>query len=92
MECFKEIDGYRISSYFVKPRYDKIRALPVWDYNLGLGNANYLGGENPTGWYYPQVVDQIITGIKDYLKVVSLDWLIGTGSGSSAEAHSVMKT
>jgi len=55
VECFKEIDGYRISSYFVKPRYDKIRALPVWDYNLGLGNANYLGGENPTGWYYPQV-------------------------------------
>ncbi len=55
VECFKEIDGYRISSYFVKPRYDKMRSLPVWDYNLGLGNANYLGGENPRGWYYPQV-------------------------------------
>ena len=55
VESFKEIDGYRISAYFVKPRYGKIRALPVWDYNLGLGNANYLGGENPRGWYYPQV-------------------------------------
>ena len=55
VETFKDIDGYRISSYFTKPRNGKIHALPVWDYNLGLGNANYLQGENPRGWYYPQV-------------------------------------
>ncbi|MDB4572947.1 CotH kinase family protein, partial [Akkermansiaceae bacterium] len=54
-EAFKDIDGYRISTYFSKSRDGKIRALPVWDFNLGLGNANYLQGENPIGWYYPQV-------------------------------------
>lgn len=54
VETFKNIDGYRISTYFSKPRNGKIFALPVWDYNLGLGNANYLQGENPQGWYYPQ--------------------------------------
>ncbi len=55
VECFKEIDGYRISQYFSKDRNEKIRALPIWDYNLALGNANYLEGQNPTGWYYPQL-------------------------------------
>lgn len=54
-EVFKDIDGYRISSFFSKTRQGKIKALPVWDFNLALGNANYLQGENPTGWYYPQV-------------------------------------
>lgn len=53
VESFKEIDGYRISQYFSKDRGEKIRALPIWDYNLSLGNANYLEGQNPTGWYYP---------------------------------------
>ena len=55
VELFKEIDGYRISGYFVKDRGEKIRATPVWDYNLALGNANYLNGQNPRGWYYPQI-------------------------------------
>ncbi len=54
-ETFKDIDGYRISTYYSKSRGGKIRALPVWDFNLGLGNANYLEGENPTGWYYPLI-------------------------------------
>jgi hypothetical protein len=52
VELFKNIDGYRISQYFHKDRGGKIRALPVWDYNLALGNANYLQGEFPSGWYY----------------------------------------
>jgi hypothetical protein len=55
VEMFKEIDGYRISSYYSKTRAGKIRALPVWDYNLALGNANYLNGQNPVGWYYTQI-------------------------------------
>ena len=52
VEVFREIDGFRISSYFCKDRGRKIRALPVWDYNLSLGNANYDGGQMPTGWYH----------------------------------------
>lgn len=54
-ETFKDIDGYRISTYYSKSRGGRIRALPVWDFNLSLGNADYLQGENPTGWYYPLV-------------------------------------
>jgi hypothetical protein len=53
VELLKDIDGYRISQYFHKDRGGKIRALPVWDYNLALGNANYLEGQVPSGWYYP---------------------------------------
>ena len=55
VETFKEIDGYRISAYYYKPRGGKVFALPVWDYNLGLGNADYLSGWRPQGWYYPQI-------------------------------------
>ncbi len=58
VEVFKQIDGYRLSTYYTKDRGQKIRALPIWDYNLSGGNANYGGplnntlGENPVGWYY----------------------------------------
>ncbi|MCH2065499.1 MAG: CotH kinase family protein [Roseibacillus sp.] len=55
VEVYKNIDGYRLSSYFYKDRGRKIVASPVWDYNLSLGNADYLGGEYPNGWYYTQL-------------------------------------
>ncbi len=55
VEIFKNIDGYRISTYFYKSREGKITALPAWDYNLAAGNGNYLGGENPVGWYYSHI-------------------------------------
>ncbi|MBJ06409.1 MAG: hypothetical protein CMO40_04725 [Verrucomicrobiaceae bacterium] len=55
VEVYKNIDGYRLSSYFHKDRGRKIVASPVWDYNLSLGNADYLQGEFPNGWYYSQV-------------------------------------
>ncbi|MFP6876421.1 MAG: CotH kinase family protein, partial [Roseibacillus sp.] len=58
VELFKNIDGYRLSNYFYKDRGRKLVASPVWDYNLSLGNANYLEGQNATGWYYPQVSSQ----------------------------------
>lgn len=55
VEAFKQIDGYRISTYFYKTRHGKITSLPIWDYNLSSGNANYLGGENTSGWYYTKI-------------------------------------
>ena len=58
VEVFKNIDGYRLSSYFYKDRGRKLVASPVWDYNLSLGNADYLEGEFPDGWYYPLVSAQ----------------------------------
>ncbi len=55
VEIFKQIDGYRLSTYFYKDRGEKVRAFPLWDYNLSTGNANYPAadtGANPTGWYF----------------------------------------
>jgi len=54
-EAFKNIDGYRISTYFYKTRAGKIQARPAWDYNLAGGNGNYLGGDHVTGWYYAHI-------------------------------------
>ncbi len=52
-EITKEIDGYRLSTFFYKNRNGKLFSGPLWDFNLALGNANYLAGWNPQGWYYP---------------------------------------
>jgi len=55
VELTKNIDGFRLSTYMSKDRNGKINMGPVWDYNLSLGNANYLQGWIPTGWYYPLI-------------------------------------
>lgn len=55
VEITKQIDGYRLSTYYTKDRAERIKAFPIWDYNLSQGNANYLEGQNPRGWYYTQV-------------------------------------
>lgn len=54
-ELTKEIDGYRLSTFFTKDRNGKIKSGPLWDFNLALGNANYLEGWNPEGWYYENI-------------------------------------
>lgn len=51
-ELTKEIDGFRLSTFFYKDRDSKIFAGPLWDFNLALGNANYLQGWIPQGWYH----------------------------------------
>jgi hypothetical protein len=55
VELTKNIDGFRLSTYMFKDRNGKLNMGPVWDYNLSLGNADYLQGWIPTGWYYPQL-------------------------------------
>jgi len=52
VEFTKQIDGYRLSSYFTKDRGGKIKWEPIWDWNLAFGNANYAEGEYTSGWYY----------------------------------------
>ncbi len=54
-ELLKEIDGFRLSTYFYKDRDDKIVCGPLWDFNLSLGNAEYNDGWNPQGWYHEQI-------------------------------------
>lgn len=55
VEIAKQIDGYRISTYFYKDRNGKINCGPIWDYNLSLFNADYNGGDSHSGWYYSQL-------------------------------------
>lgn len=51
VEITKNIDGYRLSNYVYKYRGGKMNFV-AWDYNLSLGNADYLDGWKPEGWYY----------------------------------------
>ena len=51
-ELSKNVDGYRISSYIHKDKSKKLKAGPVWDYDIAYGNANYCNGTDTTGWAY----------------------------------------
>jgi hypothetical protein len=55
VEVTKNIDGFRLSTFYFKDRGKRLDMGPVWDYNLTLGNANYLNGWIATGWYNPQL-------------------------------------
>lgn len=52
VEITKNIDGYRLSNYIYKDRGEKMNFV-AWDYNLSLGNADYLDGWKPEGWVPP---------------------------------------
>lgn len=52
-EISKNVDGYRLSSYLHKDKDSnggKLKMGPIWDFNLGFGNANYCTQGNPEGW------------------------------------------
>lgn len=54
-ELSKNVDGYRISTYFYKPQDSDGRLMkmgPVWDYDIAWGNANYYNGAVPSGYAY----------------------------------------
>ncbi|MHC4284926.1 MAG: CotH kinase family protein, partial [Planctomycetota bacterium] len=55
VEMTKNIDGFRLSTYMSKDRGGKLNMGPAWDYNLSLGNADYLQGWLSNGWYYSQL-------------------------------------
>jgi hypothetical protein len=43
-ELFSNPDGYQFSTFFHKDRNGKLRAGPIWDFNLTLGNDLFLWG------------------------------------------------
>lgn len=54
-EISRNVDGYRISTFFHKERDSKggkIKAGPAWDYDLAFANADYCDGFLPYGWAY----------------------------------------
>ena len=54
-EMSRNVDGYRLSTYFHKKRDDKggkIHMGPAWDYDLAWYNADYCDNWIPSGWAY----------------------------------------
>ncbi len=60
-EITKNVDGFRFSVFYHKDRGGKIRADPIWDWNLSLGNANGKQGWIPEYWLWPQLDDREYT-------------------------------
>ena len=58
VEVSKNVDGFRFSTYFHKDRGGKIKAGPIWDWNLSFGNANGKQGWMPEYWLWPQLTDK----------------------------------
>jgi hypothetical protein len=54
-EMTKNVDGFRFSVFFTKDRGGKIKADPIWDWNLSMGNANGKQGWMPDYWLWPQL-------------------------------------
>jgi hypothetical protein len=52
-EVTKNVDGYRLSTFFHKQKDSqggKLVMGPIWDFNLGFGNADYCTSGNPEGF------------------------------------------
>lgn len=52
-EITRNVDGYRLSTFMYKQRDSdggKLHMGPIWDFNLGFGNADYCDGGATDGW------------------------------------------
>ncbi len=52
-ELTKNVDGYRLSTFMHKQKITnggKLHMGPIWDFNLGFGNADYCTSGNPEGF------------------------------------------
>ena len=49
-ELFRNIDGFRNSTYMYKDRDGKLTMGPIWDFNLSMGNASFNEGWKTDGW------------------------------------------
>ena len=49
-ELFRNIDGFRNSTYMYKDRDNKLTMGPIWDFNLSMGNAGFNQGWKTDGW------------------------------------------
>lgn len=61
-ELTNNVDGYRFSTYFYKDkdsRGEKLKAGPLWDFDLCYGNEDYTDFNLETdNWLYPKFTDQ----------------------------------
>lgn len=52
MEVTKNVDGYRLSTFYSKDRGGKLKADPLWDLNLSFGLTSYYDGYKTEGFMY----------------------------------------
>lgn len=55
-ELAKHIDAFKLSFYMYKEKDSKggkINFGPIWDFNLGYGNYDYVCDNSPNDWIYP---------------------------------------
>jgi hypothetical protein len=55
VELSRDVDAYRLSSFLFKDKDSKgglLNAGPLWDFNLGFGNADYCNGWETSGWIF----------------------------------------
>ncbi|MEY3397812.1 MAG: hypothetical protein RL220_406 [Bacteroidota bacterium] len=72
-ECSKNIDAYRLSTFFYKTHEDTDRLIyagPVWDFNLAFGLSDEMQGRAAEGWIHEQhqVVDTFWTALCSHPK------------------------
>ncbi|MBT8393211.1 MAG: CotH kinase family protein, partial [Bacteroidia bacterium] len=51
-ELANNVDGYRLSTWLVKDKNEKLQMGPIWDFNLAFGNADYCEGGTNNVWAY----------------------------------------
>ena len=51
-ELSNNVDGYRLSTWLVKDKNEKLKMGPIWDFNLAFGNADYCDGGETNVWAY----------------------------------------
>jgi hypothetical protein len=74
-EMTKNVDGYRLSTYFYKDKDSKggkLKMGPAWDYNLSFGNADYAEGYKTAGWQYK--ANSILIAERDTYFLMPLWW------------------
>jgi hypothetical protein len=63
-ELTRNVDGYRRSTFFHKDKDSKggkLKAGPIWDFNIAWGNASYNNGNNPSGWAFQETTNMNFT-------------------------------
>lgn len=56
-ELSRSVDAYKLSSFLHKDKDSKdgrLKAGPIWDFNLAYGNTVYCGATSTNGWTYMQ--------------------------------------
>ncbi|MBL9168061.1 MAG: CotH kinase family protein [Verrucomicrobiales bacterium] len=55
VEMSKNVDGFRFSAFLQLTPGGRLKMGPIWDWDQSFGNADFYGGDDPEGWYWPNI-------------------------------------